>query len=385
MNITRRKKSGRSLVTVGFFIAFCMILGTNVLFGRTVMLLPGEHELTIEPPKQAGQRGSKNREWDNWPAIAYEEVGHPLVTKGDSPFNIARDLYFHKDSENGKTLMDEFIEVYKNRPDPVNLCGIRINHALALFLAVKHIQPTLVVESGVNAGVSTYFIRAASSTTNIFAIDPLDKPICSQGKRWIDPSDKTSNLSGDKFVDLMALDWKGMIARKEVDPDKTLVFIDDHLHAFNRIAGVMKFGVRHVVVEDNYKLNEGATPNDKRSTPKQMFYGKQWKKEGDWLFHNLVAYAEFPPIVPPIMAKAFTGERKKAGGFMVAADTNNDIVHPMLRPDLNANDMKIYTDIATALGIDPTLKDQNSYMQFMNYNQICHLELLPMPPTLLYE
>jgi hypothetical protein len=85
------------------------------------------------------------------------------------------------------------------------------------------------------------------------------------------------------------------------------------------------------------------------------------------------------------MAKAFTGERKKAGGFMVAADTNHDIVHPMLRPDLNENDMKIYTDIATALGIDPTLKDQNSYMQFMNYNQICHLELLPMPPTLLYE
>ena len=55
--------------------------------------------------------------------------------------------------------MDEFIEVYKKRPDPVNMCGIRINHALALFLAVKHIQPSLVVESGVNAGVSTYFIR----------------------------------------------------------------------------------------------------------------------------------------------------------------------------------------------------------------------------------
>ena len=130
---------------------------------------------------------------------------------------------------------------------------------------------------------------------------------------------------------------------------------------------------------------KGATVNDKRSTPKQMFYGQKWKKEGDWLFNNIVAYAEFPPIIPPIMAKEFKGERKEAGGFMVASDENEDIVHPILRPDLNDDDLKIYTDIATKLDIDPTLEDKMSYMQFMNYNQICHLELLPMPDTLLYE
>ena len=129
----------------------------------------------------------------------------------------------------------------------------------------------------------------------------------------------------------------------------------------------------------------GATHKDKKSTPKQMFYGKEWKKEGDWLFNNIVAYAEFPPIVPPIVAKAYKGDRKKAGGFMVASDNNKDIVHPMLRPDLNKDDMKKYIDIANTLGVDPTLEDNMSYMQFMNYNQICHLELLPMPPTLLYD
>jgi len=129
----------------------------------------------------------------------------------------------------------------------------------------------------------------------------------------------------------------------------------------------------------------GATHEDKISTPKQMFYGKEWKKEGDWLFSNIVAYAEFPPIVPPIMAKASKVERKKAGGFMVAADHNKDIVHPMLRPDLNEDDMKIYREIANKLGIDPTLEDDFSYMQFMNYNQICHLELLTIPPSLLYK
>jgi hypothetical protein len=206
------------------------------------------------------------RQWDNWPAIAYEEVQHALVTKGDSFFNQARELYYQKkqqpnnnnnDDKQQQTLMDEFLKVYKNRPDQTNLCGIRINHALALFLAVKQINPTLVVESGVNAGVSTYIIRAASPTTKIFAIDPLAKPICGQGKRWVDPSDLTTNYWGDNFTDLLDLDWKGMIAKKEVDPASTLVFLDDHLHTYNRIAGIRKFGLRHVVVEDNYKLGEG--------------------------------------------------------------------------------------------------------------------------------
>uniref|UniRef100_A0A7S4N2Y8 Uncharacterized protein n=1 Tax=Odontella aurita TaxID=265563 RepID=A0A7S4N2Y8_9STRA len=331
----------------------------------------------------SGAQVQKMRQWENWPAIAYKEVQHALVTKGDSFFNQARELYYQKnhhpsdnnDDKQQQTLMDEFLKVYKNRPDQTNLCGIRINHALALFLAVKQINPTLVVESGVNAGVSTYIIRTASPTTKIFAIDPLDKPICGQGKRWVDPSDLTINYSGENFIDLLDLDWKGMIAKKEVDPGSTLVFLDDHLHTFDRIAGVRKFGIRHVVVEDNYKLGEGATPHDKKSTPKQMLHGEQWKKQGEWLFNNIVAYSEFPPLVPPIMAAAFKGERKEAGGFMVAADDNMDIVHPMLRPDLNEDDMKTYTNIADTLGYDKALVDNESYMQFMNYNQICHLEL----------
>ena len=203
---------------------------------------------------------TNTRTWDNWPAVAHEETGHSLVTKGDSFFHHARDHYFQNNPNTGQTLMDEFVKIYKNRPDQVNLCGIRINHALALFLAVKQIQPSLVIESGVNAGQSTYFIRAASPTTKIFAIDPLENPICGQLERWMDTDTtpgKTTYYTGANFIDLMDIDYKGMIARKEIDPDKTLVFIDDHLHTFKRIAGVMKVGFRHIVVEDNYKLKEG--------------------------------------------------------------------------------------------------------------------------------
>ena len=147
----------------------------------------------------------------------------------------------------------------------------------------------------------------------------------------------------------------------------------------------MKLGVRHVLVEDNYKNGEGATRTDRNSTPKQMLSASKWKKEGDWLFNNIITYAEFPPLIPPIMAKESPEPKKRAGGFMVATDANEDIVHPILRPDLNEDDMKLFKDAVAKLDLDPTLMDRNSYMQFMNYNQFCHIEFLPMPPSLLYQ
>lgn len=180
---------------------------------------------------------------------------------------------------------------------------------------------------------------------------------------------------GEKFVDLMKLDWKGMIAKKEVDPDTTIVFLDDEADVFERINGILEVGLRHVLVEDNFKYGDGGNSKTKASTPKQMFCAKELKQKGEWLFKNIVAYAEFPPLVPPIMAKAYPGERKKGGGFMVATDSNIDVVHPMLRPDRTENDKNLYNKIVAALGMDSTLKDQNSYMQFMNYNHMCHLEL----------
>ena len=77
------------------------------------------------------------------------------------------------------------------------------------------------------------------------------------------------------------------------------------------------------------------------------------------------------------MAKANNVPRKKAGGFMVAADANTDIVHPILRPDLDASDDLLYKNAMSILGFNPSLADSDSYMQVMNYNQFCYLELMP--------
>ncbi len=75
------------------------------------------------------------------------------------------------------------------------------------------------------------------------------------------------------------------------------------------------------------------------------------------------------------MAKAYKGKRRKEGGFMFATDENNDIVHPILRPDIDEEDKKMYEEIAATLDIDSTLQNGQSYLELMTYNQICYLKL----------
>jgi len=199
---------------------------------------------------------------NDWPGVPFEGLGHDLVKKGRSFVERSRELFLEH--------MDEFLDVYEKRPDKVNLCGIRINHAYALYIAVKFLKPTSIIESGVNAGQSTYFMRAAAPNAKIYAIDPLEKPICGQKERWIDTKN-SQYYTGKDFQDLGDIDWDSKIKSGEVDPNMTLVFLDDHLKVFDRWPTLMKHGFRHVLLEDNYKAREGATQQDKAGwTPKQM-------------------------------------------------------------------------------------------------------------------
>lgn len=347
-----------------------LILGT-ILFSYELFNYDNNEIGSIFEQKSAA--GSQT----NWPGVAVESVGHPLVKKGKNFVQDARylmiDLY-----------LNEFLEVYKKRPDTVNLCGIRINHAYALYLTIKVLKPTAIIESGVNAGQSTYFIRAAAPPgAKIYAIDPLEKPICGQKERWIDTANPNSTIyyTGKAFQDISEIDWHAKVKRGELHPKQTLVFLDDHLAVFDRIAIFLKLGFLHVLVEDNYKYGEGATAGDMAGwTPKQMFYRSD--ADAAFLFNQMVSYAEFPPLVPPIMAKLFPGARKKAGGFLNWQDDNHDIVAPLLRPDLSASDKATYERIMAFLGIDPLLQDGDSYMQVMNYNQFAYFELHPLAPRL---
>lgn len=377
----RRGNIATVLVIVGIVcISFMGQEATDHLPATTLTQQQGEVQQPSyrlkksEPSYRLKKSASSSMNDNDWPGVPVEEVGNRLVKKGHNFVENTRELLLNH--------LDEFLEVYDKRPDKVNMCGIRINHAYALWLSCKVLKPNTIIESGVNAGQSTYFMRSAAPDAKIFAIDPLDKPICGQKERWIDTTNAVY-YTGDNFEDLAEIDWGKKIASNEIDPSTTLVFLDDHLRVYDRFPALMKFGFRHVVLEDNYKTNEGATNQDKAGwCPKQML--ARVDADSEYLFHNLISYAEFPPLIPPIMAKLSPAERKKAGGFLHWTDSNVDIVAPILRPDIEGNtvDQAIYHKIAAKLGLDPKLQDQDSYMQFMNYNQFSYFELRPFAPHL---
>ena len=68
--------------------------------------------------------------------------------------------------------------------------------------------------------------------------------------------------------------------------------------------------------------------------------------------------ASFLHFVPPIVARESDEPRKPAGGLMVTSDDNTDIVHPILRPDRDEQDLHEYERIATYLERDPSHEGQ---------------------------
>ena len=327
--------------------------------------------MPLEPQKME----SNTTTTSSWP-------GQPIYT-------LTKDLKLLRigDDENGPVHdargflfkhLNEFLEVYKNRPDKSNTCGIRINHSLAIYTVTKRLQPTTIIESGVNSGQSTYFFRKAAPNARIISIDPLEKPICGQAARWIDDTNN-EYLTGDDFVDFDAINWQERIKRGKLDPSSTLVFVDDHIGFFKRFPTFVRHGFRHLINEDNYKLGKGATPGDRQGyAPKQM-YAKPNNDDTIWLFHNLKRYAEFPPLVPPIVTSHKT---KRQGGFLHHTDDLAFVEEPLLRPDISGSDKEILEKICSELGVDADMKDSESYQELMGYNFIAYMELVPLSPQL---
>ena len=67
---------------------------------------------------------------------------------------------------------------------------------------------------------------------------------------------------------------------------------------------------------------------------------------------------------------------------MVSGDDNKDISAPLLRPDMDDRDEAIYNRICSKLNLDPKVRDNDTYMQLMNYNQICYMEVRGLSPRL---
>ena len=269
--------------------------------------------------------------------------------------------------------LEEFATIYRERPIKQNQCGVRVNHALAIYTMIKSLQPTTVIESGVNAGQSTYFIRKAAPTAKIISIDPKVKGVCAEGLRWIDDTNNVY-LTGENFVDITEVDWSAY-ANVSHNP-KTVVFLDDHRPILSRIPTLVKFGFVNVILEDNYLPAE----DEDEVGLKPLFYKNN--QEAKKLADIVEVYAEFPPLVYGQKFAQLSMQSKVKAKMKSKLHHSTDfrmITKPLLwldDPETGEENLKWYYRIMKELNYQvETLKDWKTFNEIMIYNQILYLQL----------
>lgn len=246
----------------------------------------------------------------------FESLGKGLTGFGDCvPYCDRKKL---------KSLLPEFLEVYKKKPWSDNKCGCQVNHCAMNFMVAKVSGAHSIIENGVNAGMSGFLFRQAQPDAEVWHIDPLSKPICdpNQRKRWKDtgrshyfvgPSDSiyykemanvfsksdgadasvvAKDYGSHGFRDFFEIEW----TKTNVDQNTCLVFFDTHQRDFDNILKARALGFKTFILDDNYHTNIGDMAGH---SIKQVFYRGNGQAKN--LASTLDFYYEMPPIINPLL------------------------------------------------------------------------------------
>lgn len=148
----------------------------------------------------------------------------------------------------------KFLTLYKERPIRINVNGAGFDNMFALYFILKKIKPKFVIESGVLRGQTTWLIEKTLPKSKILSID-----INLKNRKYI--SKKVKYSSKDfKFQDLNNI------------PKNTLVFFDDHQNHFERLKQCKFFGIKNIVLEDNYPVSRGDFYTIRHAIGKRGYY-----------------------------------------------------------------------------------------------------------------
>ena len=148
---------------------------------------------------------------------------------------------FFKESEL-KAYLPKFLEVYKKRPIKNNIMGMGINHSFALYSLLKKLDIEHVFESGIALGHSTWLIENTLENVELTAVD-LNLKL----REYISKKKNTKYHEGD--IEDLSFD--------NLDPNKTIVFFDDHTNVMHRLKFLKAWGIKYAIFEDNYPPGHG--------------------------------------------------------------------------------------------------------------------------------
>ena len=139
----------------------------------------------------------------------------------------------------------DFARIMKRRPFD-NEQGLRGVSAFALYWFVRRTTPSVVFESGVWRGFSTWLIEQAAPAAEIHCFDPLFLiehliPRRKMGKTYRSPRARYSTQ------DFSCAPIRELVAGRA----GALAFFDDHQNKVPRLLQCKAAGIRHVVFDDN--------------------------------------------------------------------------------------------------------------------------------------
>ena len=128
----------------------------------------------------------------------------------------------------------EFFRLYPERPIPDNSGGSGFADCFWLYTAARLLDPRLIVENGVYRGQTTWLLRQACPQARLHAID-----VDLGSLRFRDPS-----------IHYHQGDWTE-VSLADVDPDRALVFFDDHVNQARRLREAHHRGFRTLLFDDD--------------------------------------------------------------------------------------------------------------------------------------
>ncbi len=142
--------------------------------------------------------------------------------------------------EEMRASVPDFLELYAERPLPSNSGGMGLNHSWAVWFLLTRLRPTVVVESGVFKGHSTWLIEQSVPHAEVYSFD-----INLAQRAYVSPKVRYSER------DFTRADWSG------VDTSNAVCFFDDHQNAYERLVHMAWFGFTRAIIEDNWPVGEG--------------------------------------------------------------------------------------------------------------------------------
>lgn len=136
--------------------------------------------------------------------------------------------------------LDEFGALYAERPIQANVGGMQFNHCFATWFMLRRLRPSVVIESGVYRGQSTWLIERACPEAAIVCVDVHFGALAHRSSR-----------AAYIQKDFSEIDWSSH------DLSNAVAIFDDHQNAYRHLKEMAWVGVRYAIFDDNYSVGAG--------------------------------------------------------------------------------------------------------------------------------